>query len=329
MGWERETAAPRTPQASHAHELVLRGWYLRRWWLDSHGLGCPSRRRRLGLHLLLDSVVVGDPSIHLGLGLRSPESRRVSAEGTQKPASPVRAPCVMAQSWAVTDKMPPPSTEGESSHRGTRLGLCCAPQGHKEQQHLPLTEDPRLPQSLTRASGQGQAAVAHSHIRLKFTDGFPSPPSFPAATEHLCFATASVLVFYMGKAGNGSSSHPDPLQLQEGLGSCPQTRLVPAGAVGWMQGRSEGCRAWERVYLLPATACQPCAAPRSRGLLLPAQQFCGHRGGTRSRESQPRAAHTKGFPKNSTGQFPASCPHLKWKGLPKPFSQTGLCWKRP
>lgn len=88
--------------ASHMHGLVPRGWYLRRWWLDSHGLGCPSWRRRLGLHLLLDSVVVGDPSIHLGLGLCSPESRRVSAGRTQKPASPVRASRVMAQSWAVT-----------------------------------------------------------------------------------------------------------------------------------------------------------------------------------------------------------------------------------
>lgn len=65
--------------ASHTRRLIPRRQYLRRRWLDSHRLGCPSRWRRLGLHLLLDSVVVRDPSVHLGLGLHSPESSRVSA----------------------------------------------------------------------------------------------------------------------------------------------------------------------------------------------------------------------------------------------------------
>lgn len=83
--------------ASHTRRLTPRGRYLRRGWLDSHRLGRPSRWRRLGLDLLLDSVVVRHPAVHLGLGLHSPESRRVSAPrcgGVQKAASPARAPRV-------------------------------------------------------------------------------------------------------------------------------------------------------------------------------------------------------------------------------------------
>lgn len=57
-----------------------RGRYLGRRRLDGDGLGRPSWRGRLGLHLLLDSVVVRDPAVHLGLRLRAPE-RRVSELG--------------------------------------------------------------------------------------------------------------------------------------------------------------------------------------------------------------------------------------------------------
>lgn len=66
-----------------------RGRYLGRRRLDGDRLGRPSRRRRFGLHLLLDSVVVRDPAVHLGLRLRSPESRRrvseLGAAGTDVP----------------------------------------------------------------------------------------------------------------------------------------------------------------------------------------------------------------------------------------------------
>lgn len=48
---------------------------LRRGWLDSDWLGGSSGWRRFGLHLLLNCVVVGDPSIHLRLGLQIQKER--------------------------------------------------------------------------------------------------------------------------------------------------------------------------------------------------------------------------------------------------------------
>lgn len=74
-----------TSDTTHTQGPTVRGWYLWRGWLDGHRLGCPAGWGGLGLHLLLDSVVVGDPPIHLGLRLQEQQDQ---SSGLGGPVSP-------------------------------------------------------------------------------------------------------------------------------------------------------------------------------------------------------------------------------------------------
>lgn len=103
----------------------MRGWYLWRGRLDGHRLGRPAGRGGLGLHLLLDSVVVGDPPIHLGLRLQEQQGQSSVLGG---PASPSRHP------WGA-GQLPPARAE---SSRGP---FCVPP---------PLTKVPLLQQGQDR-----------------------------------------------------------------------------------------------------------------------------------------------------------------------------------
>lgn len=78
-----------TSDTTHTKGPTVRGWYLWRGRLDGHRLGRPAGRGGLGLHLLLDSVVVGDPPIHLGLRLQEQQDQ---SSGLGGPASPSRHP---------------------------------------------------------------------------------------------------------------------------------------------------------------------------------------------------------------------------------------------
>lgn len=99
----------------------MRGWYLWRGWLDGHRLGRPAGWGGLGLHLLLDSVVVGDPPIHLGLRLQEQQHQ---SSGLGGPASPSWHPLGL-------DSSPQPEPRGAVP---PRIPLC-VPNPHQR----PLT----------------------------------------------------------------------------------------------------------------------------------------------------------------------------------------------
>ena len=75
-----------------------RGRYLGRRRFDGDGLGCPPRRGGLGLHLLLDCVVVRDPAVHLGLRLL-PGSSTVSTERPPAATAPTSQGAMAAHGW--------------------------------------------------------------------------------------------------------------------------------------------------------------------------------------------------------------------------------------
>lgn len=90
MGWEGELQPhTHTSDTTHTQGLMGRGWYLWRGRLDGHRLGRPAGRGGLGLHLLLDSVVVGDPPIDLGLRLQEQQGQ---SSGLGGPVSPSQHP---------------------------------------------------------------------------------------------------------------------------------------------------------------------------------------------------------------------------------------------